>query len=622
MSVIGISPTDIITVVKAFKDAATALTPGPDGARQQFHDAQAALSSLELMVAGLKGSIPPASSAATVYNDLLERERRFQVSLEPYGKRLGPKCGTKSWIAIKRKLQYAFSGAQKVQEHIISTKPGVDAALFHTLGAQNDLAIKHHEQTVQTMRQSTTSVTDKIDALGPDMMSRLSQVISPFPPQHSDIIKGAIASHLEDVKLDLSQIKQALLPSSGRDSIMETDTSQFPTDAQSASGYEEATQNMGSEAYATKQRPCQHLRSPSRSRDQHALPRRLESSASTNASRLMLCLFSVSAAALYQNPATRKALVCCLHAYHHDPMSLTLLLLTIMSFANCFISLPYQVSLLTDESILLTTALGEPLKVPRHYWESFDIFHAFLRTHFETRPGKTYVRARRYRILLGGNTGQVLEIAKWQQVVSARMKLVMAMLLESMDDDCPKCQHPLERRSASLSYCADCDNWYQAIDMTQDKGGFHDSDSGSLDDTSGSSHPLSPSQSLEHLFFRFGPHPDELRYFVHMLLAKDTEPAWGQFDDKMTMEEAELGDVLLDTQKGLTCNRIWSVKSVFGRPNFAKPRFRDRLRSMEKFLNGEIDIDNLCTELRAVARCSQGGAVVHKDDVDRILASA
>ena len=37
--------------------------------------------------------------------------------------------------------------------------------------------------------------------------------------------------------------------------------------------------------------------------------------------------------------------------------------------------------------------------------------------------------------------------------------------------------------------------------------------------------------------------------------------------------------------------------------------------------NGEIDIDNLCSELRAKAKCSEGGAVVDKKDVDKILGS-
>jgi AP-1-like transcription factor len=43
---------------------------------------------------------------------------------------------------------------------------------------------------------------------------------------------------------------------------------------------------------------------------------------------------------------------------------------------------------------------------------------------------------------------------------------------------------------------------------------------------------------------------------------------------------------------------------------------------MEKFRNGEIDVDNLCSELRAKARCSEGGAVVNENDVNKILGMA
>ena len=43
---------------------------------------------------------------------------------------------------------------------------------------------------------------------------------------------------------------------------------------------------------------------------------------------------------------------------------------------------------------------------------------------------------------------------------------------------------------------------------------------------------------------------------------------------------------------------------------------------MEKFRNGEIDVDNLCSELRSKAKCSEGGAVVDVKDVDKILGKA
>ncbi|KAF3172842.1 DNA-binding transcription factor yap1 [Orbilia oligospora] len=52
----------------------------------------------------------------------------------------------------------------------------------------------------------------------------------------------------------------------------------------------------------------------------------------------------------------------------------------------------------------------------------------------------------------------------------------------------------------------------------------------------------------------------------------------------------------------LKCNQIW-----------------DKVQSHPKFASGEIDMDNLCSELRAKAKCSEKGVVVDKKDVDKIL---
>ena len=43
---------------------------------------------------------------------------------------------------------------------------------------------------------------------------------------------------------------------------------------------------------------------------------------------------------------------------------------------------------------------------------------------------------------------------------------------------------------------------------------------------------------------------------------------------------------------------------------------------MDKFRNGEIDVDNLCSELRTKARCSEGGVVVDQKDVEDIVTRA
>ncbi|KAF3904036.1 hypothetical protein AA313_de0208702 [Arthrobotrys entomopaga] len=52
----------------------------------------------------------------------------------------------------------------------------------------------------------------------------------------------------------------------------------------------------------------------------------------------------------------------------------------------------------------------------------------------------------------------------------------------------------------------------------------------------------------------------------------------------------------------LKCTQIW-----------------DKVQSHPKFASGEIDMDNLCTELRAKAKCSEKGVVVDKKEVDKIL---
>ncbi|PWY83817.1 PAP1-domain-containing protein [Aspergillus sclerotioniger CBS 115572] len=74
-----------------------------------------------------------------------------------------------------------------------------------------------------------------------------------------------------------------------------------------------------------------------------------------------------------------------------------------------------------------------------------------------------------------------------------------------------------------------------------------------------------------------------------------------EIDSKLD-EEVVPGE---DKAKMLSCTKIW-----------------DRLQSMEKFRNGELDVDHLCSELRMKARCSEGGVVVNQQDVDDIMGRA
>lgn len=91
-----------------------------------------------------------------------------------------------------------------------------------------------------------------------------------------------------------------------------------------------------------------------------------------------------------------------------------------------------------------------------------------------------------------------------------------------------------------------------------------------------------------------------------------------QMDNKMD-EEVVPGE---DKAQMLSCNKIWYVTVFQWFPEILSDidlRCRDRLQSMEKFRNGEIDVDNLCSELRTKARCSEGGVVVNQNDVDNII---
>ena len=49
---------------------------------------------------------------------------------------------------------------------------------------------------------------------------------------------------------------------------------------------------------------------------------------------------------------------------------------------------------------------------------------------------------------------------------------------------------------------------------------------------------------------------------------------------------------------------------------------RDRVQSSEKVASGAVEMDDLCSQLKAKAKCSGHGAVIDKDDVDAILGPA
>ncbi|EAW06606.1 putative bZIP transcription factor AP-1/Yap1 [Aspergillus clavatus NRRL 1] len=123
-------------------------------------------------------------------------------------------------------------------------------------------------------------------------------------------------------------------------------------------------------------------------------------------------------------------------------------------------------------------------------------------------------------------------------------------------------------------------DWREPQDaiLSQDFGTFFD-DAFPLPDLG------SPSHNLTEVVKQPAPPKKDLIAEIDSRLEEDDEVVPGE--DKSQM---------------LTCSKIW-----------------DRLQSMEKFRNGEIDVDNLCSELRTKARCSEGGVVVNQQDVDDIM---
>lgn len=49
---------------------------------------------------------------------------------------------------------------------------------------------------------------------------------------------------------------------------------------------------------------------------------------------------------------------------------------------------------------------------------------------------------------------------------------------------------------------------------------------------------------------------------------------------------------------------------------------RDRVQNSKRAQSGQVDMDDLCSQLKAKAKCSGKGAVIKQKDVDAILGPA
>jgi len=78
-----------------------------------------------------------------------------------------------------------------------------------------------------------------------------------------------------------------------------------------------------------------------------------------------------------------------------------------------------------------------------------------------------------------------------------------------------------------------------------------------------------------------------------------------------------------DKKQFLTCDKLWFVKHNNSHHYpLTFSHFRDRVQTSQKGQSGEIDMDDLCSQLKSKAKCSGKGAVIDQKDVDAILGPA
>lgn len=135
--------------------------------------------------------------------------------------------------------------------------------------------------------------------------------------------------------------------------------------------------------------------------------------------------------------------------YQRDFMVFAALIMMATTMVKCCASIPAQVSLLSDQSLELQTALGEELRIPPYYWESYEIFHGFMSMQFKHKPGAEHVKFGMYDIMCFEN-GQILAPRGWKaslsNLVRRGIKVHMSLVIQGYIKSCPHCDEPLSLR--------------------------------------------------------------------------------------------------------------------------------------------------------------------------------
>ena len=131
MSVIGISPTDIVKTVAVGYKTAKALRSGDDGAQTGYQHAKRAIAyrirALEDLHAATSTVLPSFEDSTKVP---LNEDEAFQRKISSYEEDLGRGAQHGKRHGIKSKIKFAFQGEKEVQNHLDSSRASVDAAIF------------------------------------------------------------------------------------------------------------------------------------------------------------------------------------------------------------------------------------------------------------------------------------------------------------------------------------------------------------------------------------------------------------------------------------------------------------------------------------------------------------
>jgi len=170
------------------------------------------------------------------------------------------------------------------------------------------------------------------------------------------------------------------------------------------------------------------------------------------AKNLIIALSSITCCVLYCTPTSKRAFRRWISYAAGDPVFATMLIMTGIWIIHSLVSLPHQLSLLGADFVLFEDALGVPVRVPFSTCEHFEIFSAFLKVHFQGKPGFSHVLRRRYHLMIGDSRGRVIEYRNWKNVVRPHTKVSMAMLMTSHTTTCAKCGLSLDARDHNEFY--------------------------------------------------------------------------------------------------------------------------------------------------------------------------